>query len=103
MRRAASAADMWWRRTFLGDTGYGGSCTGRRRSSTRTAEQILGCAVLGSEGGEIMGMIQVAMLGKLTYTAMANAIFTHPLLAEGLNTLCSMLDATVSADTGSAA
>jgi pyruvate/2-oxoglutarate dehydrogenase complex dihydrolipoamide dehydrogenase (E3) component len=49
--------------------------------------QILGCAILGSEGGEIMTMIQVAMLGKLTDTAMANAIFTHPLLAEGLNTL----------------
>jgi pyruvate/2-oxoglutarate dehydrogenase complex dihydrolipoamide dehydrogenase (E3) component len=45
--------------------------------------QILGCAVLGSEGGEIMTMIQVAILGKLTYTAMADAIFTHPLLAEG--------------------
>ncbi|MEU6587410.1 mercuric reductase [Nocardia sp. NPDC046763] len=52
--------------------------------------QILGCAVLGSEGGEIMTMIQVAMLGKLTDTAMADAIFTHPLLAEGLNTLFTM-------------
>jgi pyruvate/2-oxoglutarate dehydrogenase complex dihydrolipoamide dehydrogenase (E3) component len=55
--------------------------------------QILGCAVLGSEGGEIMTMIQVAMLGNLTYTAMANAIFTHPLLAEGLNSLFAMLNA----------
>jgi pyruvate/2-oxoglutarate dehydrogenase complex dihydrolipoamide dehydrogenase (E3) component len=55
--------------------------------------QILGCAVLGSEGGEIMTMIQVAMLGKLTYTAMAGAIFTHPLLAEGLNTLFAMFNA----------
>jgi pyruvate/2-oxoglutarate dehydrogenase complex dihydrolipoamide dehydrogenase (E3) component len=54
--------------------------------------QILGCAVLASEGGEIMTMIQVAMLGKLTYTAMANAIFTHPLFAEGLNTLFAMFD-----------
>jgi hypothetical protein len=49
--------------------------------------QILCCAVLGGAGGEIMTMIQVAMLGKLTYTAMADAIFTQPLLAEGLNTL----------------
>jgi pyruvate/2-oxoglutarate dehydrogenase complex dihydrolipoamide dehydrogenase (E3) component len=54
--------------------------------------QILGCAVLGSEGGEIMTMIQIAMLGKLTHTAMADAIFTHPLLAEGLNTLFAMFD-----------
>ena len=50
-----------------------------------------------------MTMIQVAMLGELTSTALANAIFTHPLLAEGLNTLFSMVDATVSADMGSAA
>ncbi|HEX9497055.1 MAG TPA: FAD-containing oxidoreductase, partial [Mycobacterium sp.] len=55
--------------------------------------QILGCAILGSEGGEIMTIIQVAMLGKLTDTAMADAIFTHPLLAEGLNTLFAMSDA----------
>jgi pyruvate/2-oxoglutarate dehydrogenase complex dihydrolipoamide dehydrogenase (E3) component len=55
--------------------------------------QILGCAVLGAEGGEIMTIIQVAMLGKLPYTAMADAVFTHPLLAEGLNALFATLDA----------
>ena len=54
--------------------------------------QILGCAILGSEGGEIMSIIQVAMLGSLTYRDMANAIFTHPLLAEGLNTLFAEFD-----------
>jgi hypothetical protein len=27
---------------------------------------------------------------KLPYTAMADAVFTHPLLAEGLNTLFAM-------------
>jgi pyruvate/2-oxoglutarate dehydrogenase complex dihydrolipoamide dehydrogenase (E3) component len=54
--------------------------------------QILGCAVLGTEGGEIMSVIQVAMLGRLTHSAMADAIFTHPLLAEGLNTLFAMFD-----------
>ncbi|GED89034.1 mercuric reductase [Streptomyces sp. 6-11-2] len=56
-------------------------------------QQILGAAVLGTEGGEIMTIIQVAMLGKLPYTAMANAVFTHPLLAEGLNSLFMTLDA----------
>ena len=54
---------------------------------------ILGCEILGSEGGEMMTVIQVAMLGKLTATAVADAIFTHPLLAEGLNTLFAMFDA----------
>ena len=55
--------------------------------------QILGCAVLGTEGGEIMTMIQIAMLGNLTGTTIADAILTHPLLAEGLNTLFATLDA----------
>jgi pyruvate/2-oxoglutarate dehydrogenase complex dihydrolipoamide dehydrogenase (E3) component len=55
--------------------------------------QVLGCAILGTEGGEIMSMIQVAMLGKLPYTAMADTIFAHPLLAEGLNTLFATFDA----------
>ncbi|PEG33379.1 mercuric reductase [Mycolicibacterium agri] len=55
--------------------------------------QILGGAVLGSEGGEVMTMIQVAMMGKLTHTDMADGIFAHPLLAEGLNTLFAMFNA----------
>jgi pyruvate/2-oxoglutarate dehydrogenase complex dihydrolipoamide dehydrogenase (E3) component len=55
--------------------------------------EILGAAVLGSEGGEIMTIIQAAMLGNLTYRTMADAIFTHPLLAEGLNTLFAAFDA----------
>jgi pyruvate/2-oxoglutarate dehydrogenase complex dihydrolipoamide dehydrogenase (E3) component len=55
--------------------------------------RILGCAVLGVEGGEIMTMIQVAMMGKLPYTALKEGIFTHPTLAEGLNELFMTLDA----------
>jgi pyruvate/2-oxoglutarate dehydrogenase complex dihydrolipoamide dehydrogenase (E3) component len=55
--------------------------------------EILGCAVLSSEGGEVMTMIQVAMLGRLTYTDMSNAILGHPLFAEGLNTLFATFDA----------
>ena len=55
--------------------------------------QILGCAILALEGGEIMSIIQVAMMGKLPYTALKDGIFTHPTLAEGLNNLFMMLDA----------
>ena len=49
--------------------------------------QILGAAVLGVEGGEIMSMLQIAMMGKLPYTALEDGIFAHPAFAEGLNTL----------------
>ena len=49
--------------------------------------QILGAAVLATEGGEIMSMLQIAMMGKLPYTSLEDGIFAHPTLAEGLNTL----------------
>jgi len=55
-------------------------------------QEILGCAILGLEGGEIMTIIQMAMMGKLPYTALKEGIFTHPTLAEGLNTLFMTLD-----------
>ena len=54
--------------------------------------EILGCAVLGIEGGEIMAMIQIAMMGKLPYTALRDAIFAHPTLAESLNNLFATID-----------
>jgi pyruvate/2-oxoglutarate dehydrogenase complex dihydrolipoamide dehydrogenase (E3) component len=55
-------------------------------------DQILGCAVLGIEGGEIMAMIQIAMMGDLPYTTLRDAVFTHPTLAESLNTLFSTVE-----------
>jgi len=55
-------------------------------------KQILGCAVLGIEGGEIMAMLEIAMMGKLPYTTLRNAIFAHPTLAESLNNLFGTLD-----------
>ena len=48
---------------------------------------ILGAAVLGLEGGEIMSMLELAMMGKLPYTVLRDAIFTHPTMSEGLITL----------------
>lgn len=52
-------------------------------------EMILGAAVLGVDGGEVMSMIEIAMMGGLKYTALRDAIFAHPLLAESLNNLFS--------------
>ncbi len=54
--------------------------------------QILGCAVLGIEGGEIMAMLEMAMMGKLPYTVLRDAVFAHPTLAESLNNLFTMFD-----------
>src|SRR5713101_6903003 len=49
--------------------------------------QILGAAVLGLEGGEVMSMLQLAMMGKLPYTTLRDAVFSHPNLSESLNNL----------------
>src|SRR5260221_3945311 len=53
----------------------------------KKSNQILGAAVLGLEGGEIMSQIQIAMMGKLPYTVLKNAVFAHPTLSESLNNL----------------
>jgi pyruvate/2-oxoglutarate dehydrogenase complex dihydrolipoamide dehydrogenase (E3) component len=50
-------------------------------------EQMLGAAILGIEGGEIMSMLQIAMMGKLPYTALRDGVFAHPTFAESLNNL----------------
>jgi pyruvate/2-oxoglutarate dehydrogenase complex dihydrolipoamide dehydrogenase (E3) component len=55
-------------------------------------EQILGCAVLGLEGGEIMAQLQIAMMGNLPYTVLRDATFAHPTLAESLNNLFTGMD-----------
>jgi pyruvate/2-oxoglutarate dehydrogenase complex dihydrolipoamide dehydrogenase (E3) component len=58
----------------------------------RTSQQILGCAVLGVDGGEIMAMIEIAMMAKMHYTTLKEAVFAHPTLAESLNNLFMTLD-----------
>jgi pyruvate/2-oxoglutarate dehydrogenase complex dihydrolipoamide dehydrogenase (E3) component len=50
-------------------------------------EEILGAAILAPEGGELMSMLELAMMGKLRYTVLADAVFAHPAYAESLNTL----------------
>jgi pyruvate/2-oxoglutarate dehydrogenase complex dihydrolipoamide dehydrogenase (E3) component len=54
-------------------------------------EQILGFTCLGLEGGEIMSIVQTAMMGKLSYKVLQNAIYAHPTLAESLNNLWGFL------------
>jgi pyruvate/2-oxoglutarate dehydrogenase complex dihydrolipoamide dehydrogenase (E3) component len=51
------------------------------------SNQILGAAVLGIEGGEIMATLELAMMGRLPFTALREGIFAHPTLAESLNSL----------------
>jgi pyruvate/2-oxoglutarate dehydrogenase complex dihydrolipoamide dehydrogenase (E3) component len=57
------------------------------------SRRILGAAVLGIEGGELMSLLQMAMLGNVTCDTLRETVFAHPLLAESLNNLFATLDA----------
>jgi pyruvate/2-oxoglutarate dehydrogenase complex dihydrolipoamide dehydrogenase (E3) component len=54
--------------------------------------QILGAAVLGIEGGEVMSVLEIAMMGKLPYSVLRDGVFAHPTLAESLNNLFTAMD-----------
>jgi len=51
------------------------------------SDRILGFTMLGSNAGEVVATVQMAMLGNLPYTAIRDAILSHPTIAEGLNLL----------------
>jgi pyruvate/2-oxoglutarate dehydrogenase complex dihydrolipoamide dehydrogenase (E3) component len=49
--------------------------------------QILGAAILGVEGGEVMAVLQMAMMGGVPYPTIRDGVFAHPTLTEALNNL----------------
>ena len=53
------------------------------------SDRILGFTAFGAEAGEVMAVVQVAMAAGLPYTALRDAILTHPTVAEGLIALFS--------------
>jgi pyruvate/2-oxoglutarate dehydrogenase complex dihydrolipoamide dehydrogenase (E3) component len=55
----------------------------------RDSDRILGFAAFGVGAGEIMGCVQIAMLGGLPYTALREAVLAHPTIPEGLVSLFS--------------
>jgi pyruvate/2-oxoglutarate dehydrogenase complex dihydrolipoamide dehydrogenase (E3) component len=56
------------------------------------SDQILGCAILGVEGGEIAAMLQRAMMGVVPYATLRDTVFSHPTLSESLNTLFAAVE-----------
>jgi pyruvate/2-oxoglutarate dehydrogenase complex dihydrolipoamide dehydrogenase (E3) component len=55
---------------------------------TRSA-RILGFTMFGPEAGEVMAVVQAAMLAGMPYTGLRDAILAHPTMAEGLGALFS--------------
>jgi pyruvate/2-oxoglutarate dehydrogenase complex dihydrolipoamide dehydrogenase (E3) component len=54
-------------------------------------DRILGFAMIGAEAGEVLAAVHVAMLADLSYSALAEADFAHPTMAEGLSSLFSQV------------
>jgi pyruvate/2-oxoglutarate dehydrogenase complex dihydrolipoamide dehydrogenase (E3) component len=50
-------------------------------------DRILGFTMIGTAAGEVMAVVQMAMLADLPYGKLANAVLTHPTMAEGLGML----------------
>ncbi|HTR42405.1 MAG TPA: FAD-dependent oxidoreductase [Pseudomonadales bacterium] len=57
------------------------------------SDRILGFIIFGADGGEVMPTVQVAMLAGIPYTTLADAIFAHPTMHEGLNSLFAAVPA----------
>ncbi len=55
----------------------------------RDGDRILGFAAFGVGAGEIMGCVQIAMLGGMPYTSLREAVLAHPTIPEGLVALFS--------------
>jgi pyruvate/2-oxoglutarate dehydrogenase complex dihydrolipoamide dehydrogenase (E3) component len=54
-------------------------------------DRILGFTAFGAEASEMMAAVQVAIIGRVPYTAVRDAILAHPTAAEGLEALFSSL------------
>jgi pyruvate/2-oxoglutarate dehydrogenase complex dihydrolipoamide dehydrogenase (E3) component len=52
-------------------------------------DRILGFTMIGAEAGEVMAVMQTAMLANLAYPVMRDAVLAHPTMAEGLGPLLS--------------
>jgi pyruvate/2-oxoglutarate dehydrogenase complex dihydrolipoamide dehydrogenase (E3) component len=55
-------------------------------------KKILGAAIIGTEGGEIMTVLQMAMEGGITYDKIRYCVFAHPTFSESLNNLFMTLE-----------
>ena len=69
----------------------------------RDSDEILGFTAVAPQAGEIIAVVQTAMMAKLPYTALRDAVFTHPTMAEGLGPLFTGVPARMRAGGGTGA
>jgi pyruvate/2-oxoglutarate dehydrogenase complex dihydrolipoamide dehydrogenase (E3) component len=56
-------------------------------------DRILGFTMIGSEAGEVMAVVQTAIIAGLPYTRLRDAVLAHPTMAEGLGFLLATVPA----------
>ncbi|HET9148878.1 MAG TPA: FAD-dependent oxidoreductase, partial [Alphaproteobacteria bacterium] len=61
--------------------------TGFMKALVGDDDRIVGFAMIGSDAGEVMAAVQIAMTASMPYTVLRDAVLTHPTMAEGLNNL----------------
>ena len=64
-----------------------GNRVGFMKALVSDDDRIVGFSMIGAEAGEVMSVVQTAMIARLPYTALRDAILAHPTMAEGLNGL----------------
>jgi pyruvate/2-oxoglutarate dehydrogenase complex dihydrolipoamide dehydrogenase (E3) component len=52
-------------------------------------DRIIGFTMIGAEAGEVMAVVEMAMLAGLPYPRLRDAVLAHPTMAEGLGSLFS--------------
>ncbi len=67
--------------------------TGFMKALVDPQDQIAGFTMIGSDAGDVMAVVQAAMLGGLPYSVLRDAILAHPTTAEGLNALFAKVEA----------
>jgi pyruvate/2-oxoglutarate dehydrogenase complex dihydrolipoamide dehydrogenase (E3) component len=56
-------------------------------------DRIVGFTMIGSEAGEVMAVVQTAMLANLPYPRLRDAVIAHLTVAEGLGPLLASVPA----------
>ncbi len=66
-----------------------GETRGFMKALVTADDRIVGFTMFGAEAGEVMAVVQMAMIAGMPYQALRDAVLAHPTMAEGLGTLFS--------------
>ena len=72
-----------------------GETRGFMKALVTADDRIVGFTMFGAEAGEVMAVVQMAMIAGMPYQALRDAVLAHPTMAEGLGTLFSNVPGSV--------